>query len=54
MQVALVTISLAHSKGMHATADAVTHILNYCASHPDTMVHYHASNMILHVHSDAS
>ena len=34
--------------------DAITQLLNYCASHPDAMIRYHASDMILHVESDAS
>ena len=32
----------------------VDHLLNYLATHPDATVRYHASGMILHVHSDAS
>ena len=34
--------------------DAVVHLLNYCATHPDAVLRYRASNMILCVHSDAS
>lgn len=36
------------------TAKAVTHLLNYAATHPDATIRYHASAMTLHVHSDAS
>jgi hypothetical protein len=32
----------------------VTDLLNYCATHPDAVVRYHASDMALHIHSDAS
>jgi hypothetical protein len=32
----------------------ITHLLNYCASHPDAVVRFIASDMILHVESDAS
>ena len=32
----------------------VTHFLNYCATHPNAQIKYHASEMILHVDSDAS
>eukprot|EP00957_Ditylum_brightwellii_P159127 12110677-Ditylum_brightwellii.AAC.1 len=32
----------------------MTHVLNYCATHPDAVVRYSASNMALHIHSDAS
>jgi hypothetical protein len=36
------------------TADKVKKLLNYCNMHPETKIHYHASTMILHIHSDAS
>jgi hypothetical protein len=43
------------ANGTTATLDALTHqLLNYCATHPDAIVRYHASDMILHVESDAS
>ena len=29
-------------------------LLNYAATHPDATINYHASDMILHVASDAS
>jgi hypothetical protein len=29
-------------------------LLDYCATHPDTTLRYHASGMILWIHSDAS
>ena len=32
----------------------VKHFLDYCATHPDAKVRYFGSNMILHLHSDAS
>ena len=54
MRVALGAISSAQTKGTMATAQAVTHLLNYCASHPEATVRFMASDMILHVHSDAS
>jgi hypothetical protein len=54
MLVALGTLSSAQSKGTATTAQAVTHLLNYCATHPDAVVRYHASDMHLHIHSDAS
>jgi hypothetical protein len=37
-----------------ATAKAITHLLNYAATHPDAVLSYQASDMILHVQSDAS
>jgi hypothetical protein len=36
------------------TADKVIKLLNYCNTHPETKICYHASDMILHIHSDAS
>jgi hypothetical protein len=54
MLVALGSLSSAQAKGTEATAQALTHLLNYCATHPDAVLLYHASGMILHVHSDAS
>jgi hypothetical protein len=36
------------------TADKVIKLLNYCKTHPETKIRYHASEMILHIHSDAS
>ena len=54
MRVALGTISSAQTKGTAATAEAVTQLLNYSASHPDATLRFTASDMILNVHSDAS
>jgi hypothetical protein len=36
------------------TADKVIKLLNYCNTRPETKIRYHASDMILHIHSDAS
>jgi hypothetical protein len=37
------------------TAQAATNqLLDYLATHPDATIRYHASDMILHIHSDAS
>jgi hypothetical protein len=52
MLVALGTI--ASSKRTQDASKAVTQLLNYAATHPDAIIRYHASAMILHVHSDAS
>ena len=38
----------------HATATACTKLLNYAATHPDAVIRFKASGMILHIHSDAS
>jgi hypothetical protein len=42
------------SKSTAVIADKVIKLLNYCNTHPETKIRYHASNMILHIHSDAS
>ncbi len=34
--------------------EALTQLLNYCATHPDASICYHASDMVLWTHSDAS
>jgi hypothetical protein len=42
------------SNVIEVTADKVIKLLNYCNTHPETKIRYHASDMILHIHSDAS
>jgi hypothetical protein len=42
------------SNAIEVTADKVIKLLNYCNTHPETKIQYHASEMILHIHSDAS
>jgi hypothetical protein len=37
-----------------ATADTEIMLLTYCATHPEATLHYHVSDMILNIHSDAS
>jgi hypothetical protein len=54
MLVAPGTIASNQAKGTHATAQALTQILNYASTHPDATVRYTASDMYLHIHSDAS
>ncbi len=51
---ALGTITTQQAKGTQATMEAITQLLNYCITHSDTTVWYHASNMVLWIHSDAS
>eukprot|EP00957_Ditylum_brightwellii_P164904 12555063-Ditylum_brightwellii.AAC.1 len=36
------------------TVAAIVQLLNYCATHPEATVQYHASGMVLHIHIDAS
>jgi hypothetical protein len=33
---------------------SVNQMLDYCATHPNTTIHFRASDMILNIHSDAS
>jgi hypothetical protein len=42
------------SKATAVTADKIIKLLNYCNTHPEAKIRYHASNMILHIHSVAS
>jgi hypothetical protein len=42
------------SNATKVTADKVIKLLNYCNTHPETKIRYHASDMILHIHSDES
>jgi hypothetical protein len=36
------------------TADKAIKLINYCNTHPETKIRYHASDIILHIHSDTS
>jgi hypothetical protein len=54
MLVALGTLAAAQADGTQATMKALTHLLNYAATHPTITLRYHASDMLLRVHSDAS
>jgi hypothetical protein len=50
----IMPINVLASEQSKATADKVIKLLNYCNTHPETKIRYHASDMILHIHSDAS
>ena len=54
MIVALGCLAAAQTKGTEATAQAITQLLNYAATHSDAILRFQASDMYLHVHSDAS
>lgn len=54
MLVALGTIAEQQAKGTEQTFDAITQLLNYATTHPNASIRYHASDMILHIDSDAS
>jgi hypothetical protein len=42
------------SNATEVTADKIIKLLNYCNTHPETKIRYHASDMILYILSDAS
>jgi hypothetical protein len=55
MLVALGTLTSAQANGTEATVKACNHLFNYyCAAHPNAVIRYTTSGMILHLHSDAS
>jgi hypothetical protein len=51
---ALSDLASAQSKSTEATQLAAQKLLNYCATHPNPKIRYHASDMALKIHSDAS
>jgi hypothetical protein len=42
------------SNATEVTANTVIKLFNYCTTHPETKIRYHASDMILHINSDPS
>ena len=52
--VALGTLATQQAHGTQATMEALTQLLNYCATHLDAVIHFHTSNMVLWTHSNAS
>jgi hypothetical protein len=47
-------IATEQTKGTKKTQAATNQWLDYLDNHPDATIRYHASDMILHIHSDAS
>jgi hypothetical protein len=47
-------IATEKTKATEKTQAATNQLLDYLATHPDDIIQYHASDMILHIHSDAS
>jgi hypothetical protein len=43
-----------HTKATEKTQAPTNQMLDYLATHPDATIRYHAYDMILHIHSDAS
>jgi hypothetical protein len=54
MLVSLGTLAAAQTRGTEHTMQALVHLLDYAATHPDAAIRFHRSDMILFVHSDAS
>jgi len=52
--VTLNTLASQQATATQATAKAIDQLLNYCTTHPDATIHFHASDMILWMHSNAS
>jgi hypothetical protein len=51
---ALSTIASEQTKGMECTLEKAYQVLDYLAMHPDAMVRFRASEMVMNIHSDAS
>lgn len=51
---ALGTLATQQATPTMATLTAITQLLNYCATNPEATLRYTASDMVLHVESDAS
>jgi hypothetical protein len=51
---ALNVLAASQKRGTQATVETLVHFLNYAAMHPNSKIRFHASGMVLHVHSDAS
>lgn len=54
MLVTLGDLAAAQTKATKSTLEARTKLLSYAATHSDATVHFHTSDMILHIHSDGS
>ncbi len=55
MLIALSKLSSTQTKGTEAVKNLIaSQLLNYCATHPNAVLQYRASDMILHIHSDTA
>jgi hypothetical protein len=50
----LSNLAAAQTKGTENTTIQMVHFLNYCATYPTATLRYQASDMILHIYSDAA
>ena len=51
---ALSSIAVEQTKATERTMEKCTQLLDYLAGHADVKIRFHASNMIMNIHSDAS
>jgi hypothetical protein len=51
---ALGSLASFQAAGTTKTMDALIHLLDYAATHPDAQVRFRNSDMVLYAHSDAS
>eukprot|EP00957_Ditylum_brightwellii_P035429 2686313-Ditylum_brightwellii.AAC.1 len=54
MTIALGSLAQQQARATTDTANSILYFLNYCATYPDAILHYYASNMQVHVQGDAS
>ena len=54
MTVAINDLAAVQTKGNEETMEALIHLLNYAATHPDAKIRCHNSGMVLHFHSNGS
>eukprot|EP00957_Ditylum_brightwellii_P147873 11260261-Ditylum_brightwellii.AAC.1 len=54
MLMALNTIAFKQEHPTSKMAAARVQLLSYCATHPEAIIRYHSSGMVLHILSDAS
>ena len=54
MEKTLSSIAAGQSKATQQLKKEVEHFLDYCATHPNAMMRFHASDMILALHSNGS
>jgi len=51
---ALSTIASKQMKGTEQTMEKALQVLDYLTTHPDAMIHFHATDMVMNIHLDAS
>jgi hypothetical protein len=54
MQHSLSVLAAQQTSGTQQTMEALTMLLNYCWTHPETVLRYHRSDMIYRIESDAA